>query len=58
MARTNLPRTVWCGEGRKVFFSEEKKQKTLDFSGVCAACPARRVGRRRRAKRNVRDSIE
>jgi len=30
---------------RKVFFSEEKKQKTFDFSSVCAAW-------------TVRDSIE
>jgi len=26
---------------RKVFFSEEKKQKTFDFSGVCAAWTVR-----------------
>ena len=40
--RTKLPRSVWCGEGSKVFFSEEKKQKTFDFSGVCAAWKANR----------------
>jgi len=28
---------VWCGAGSKAFFSEEKKQKTFDFAGVCAA---------------------
>jgi len=37
VARTKLPRTVRQGEGRKAFFSEEKKQKTFDFSGVGAA---------------------
>jgi hypothetical protein len=26
---------------RKVFFSEEKKQKTFDFSSVCAAWTVR-----------------
>jgi hypothetical protein len=41
MARTKMPRTVWRGEGSKAFFSEEKKQKTFDFSGVCAAWTVR-----------------
>jgi hypothetical protein len=27
---------------RKAFFSEEKKQKTFEFSGVCAAWTANR----------------
>jgi len=39
-----MPRTVWRGEGSKIFFSEEKKQKTFAFSDICAAW-------------NVRDSI-
>jgi hypothetical protein len=30
-----------AGEGRKVFFSEEKKQKTFDTLGVCAAWEVR-----------------
>jgi hypothetical protein len=28
---------IHAAKGRKVFFSEEKKQKTLANSGVCAA---------------------
>jgi len=40
-----MPWTMWPGEESKTFFSEEKKQKTFDFSGVCAAW-------------TVRDSIE
>jgi len=28
---------VWGSEASKAFFSEEKKQKTFYFSGVCAA---------------------
>jgi len=40
-----MPRTVRRGDASKVFFSEEKKQKTFDFSGVCATW-------------NVRDSIK
>src|SRR5271168_5149125 len=35
------PNPILKAKQDKPFFSEEKKQKTFDFSGVCAACIVR-----------------